>query len=105
MTVDNPDAVTAPEEKTPVKTDKTRRNLLDESTCSRPMTRSEIKFQEKVKSTKFALAVGVVAIITTLVTKGVITPSIFSDIIQLVVGAYILGDVAQNSFVKSRWSK
>lgn len=105
MAVDSPDAVATPEAKTPEKTPKARRNLLEESTCSRPMTRSEIRFQEKVKSTKFALAVGVVAIITALVTNGIITPLIFSDIIQLVVGAYILGDVAQNSFVKSRWSK
>jgi hypothetical protein len=77
----------------------------DSVSCDRPMTKSEIKFQEKIKSTKFALSVGIIAVVTTLVTNGVITPIIFSDIVQLVVGAYILGDVAQNSFVKSRWSK
>lgn len=76
----------------------------NENICQR-MTKEEIKFQEKIKSTKFVLSVGVLILNTFLLMHGFITPQVFSDIVQLAVGAYILGDVAQNTFVQSKWSR
>lgn len=76
----------------------------NENSCQR-MTKEEIKFQEKIKSTKFVLSVGVLVLNTFLLMHGFITPQVFSDIVQLAVGAYILGDVAQNTFVQSKWSR
>ena len=64
-------------------------------------TKDEISFLTKVKSTKFAISVTSIIIATTVLCTGYIPPTMFVDLMQFTIGAYVLGDV----FQKSKWSK
>lgn len=65
------------------------------------LNKGEIQLLSKIKSTKFILSMMSVAILTTVLCTGYIPPSIFAEVMQFTLGAYILGD----SFQKSKWSK
>lgn len=64
-------------------------------------TKEEIRFLDKVKSTKFALSALSIVISTVVLCTGYIPASSFVDLMQFTIGAYVLGD----AFQKSKWSK
>jgi hypothetical protein len=74
---------------------------LETGKDAKRLTKAEISFIEKTKSTKFALSLLVIALVSGLLITSRITAPIFSEVLQFVVGAYILG----NTFQNSKWGK
>lgn len=61
----------------------------------------QLKFVEKIASTKFVLVFLTLVSSVALLCFGVLPPNIFSKIIQWTISAYILG----NAFIQSKWGK
>lgn len=65
------------------------------------MNTKQLRFMQKISSTKFVLVFLSLVLSTCLLWFGKIPPGIFSEIIQWTISAYILG----NAFIQSKWGK
>jgi len=65
------------------------------------LNRRQLRFVEKISSTKFVLVFLSVVLATFMLWYVKIPPSIYSEILQWTISAYILG----NAFIQSKWGK
>lgn len=65
------------------------------------LNKKQLRFVEKIASTKFVLVFLTIVASVVLLWVGKLPPNIFSEIVQWTVSAYILG----NAFIQSKWGK
>ena len=65
------------------------------------LDKKQLRFVEKIASTKFVLVFLTIVASVVLLWVGKLPPNIFSEIVQWTVSAYILG----NAFIQSKWGK
>ncbi len=65
------------------------------------MNKKQLRFAEKISSTKFVLVFLSVILSTFMLWYGKVPPAIYSEILQWTISAYILG----NAFIQSKWGK
>lgn len=82
-------------------TDNNTGDVLWSGTDISKLDKKQLKFIEKISSTKFVLVFMSLVLSTVLLWFGKIPAPIFSEIIQWTISAYILG----NAFIQSKWGK
>jgi hypothetical protein len=65
------------------------------------MNKKQLRFAEKISSTKFILVLISISLAFIGLWLGKVPPNVFSEIVQWTVSAYILG----NAFIQSKWGK
>lgn len=65
------------------------------------LNKKQLRFIEKIASTKFVLVFLTLVASVALLWVGKLPPNIFSELVQWTISAYILG----NAFIQSKWGK